>query len=237
MANVRTTIGSNSAPLALTCEHASHALPAEYGTLGLDVEMLRDHIGWDIGAAAVARELAQGFRAPLVESAYSRLLIDCNRDLGDHDLIAGESHGVHVPGNGDIDEAARDRRVRDFYQPYHDAIDDMLASCARSVLLLSVHSFTPSLGGNTRDFDIGVLYDDHEEHAENLFRTLALQGFSVRRNEPYSALEGLIFSARSHGQRHGVPYLEIEINNGLLRSGGETASIATRIAAALGKVI
>ena len=36
---------------------------------------------------AVARLVAQAFAAPLVESAYSRLVIDCNRDLSDHDLI------------------------------------------------------------------------------------------------------------------------------------------------------
>ena len=29
---------------------------------------------------------------------------------------------------------------------------------------------------------------------------------------------GLIFSARSHGRRHGLRYLELEINNRLLRS-------------------
>ena len=37
-------------------------------------------------------------------------------------------------------------------------------------------------------------------------------------NEPYSGLDGLIYSARRHGRRHGVRYLELEINNALLRA-------------------
>lgn len=234
---VRLTAGSPTSPLVLTCEHASTELPAEYGTLGLSRDEILDHVGWDIGAASVARRLAAAFGAPLVESAYSRLLIDCNRSLDDHDLIVADSHGVHVPGNRHLGEAERARRIRDFYEPYHDAIDSLLAARERPSLLFSVHSFTPVLRGKTRGFDIGVLYDDHLEHAELLVEALGRQAFAVRRNEPYSGLEGLIFSARSHGQRFRVPYLEIEINNGLLRSEERAADVAARIGAALHEVL
>ena len=236
IASVRRTSGSKAAPLVLTCEHASAALPAEYGSLGLTRDEVLDHIGWDIGAAEVARALAKAFDAPLVESGYSRLLIDCNRDLGDHDLIVADSHGVHVPGNRHLGEAERERRIRAVYDPYHDAIDETLAAHASPALLFSVHSFTPELRGKKRGFDVGVLYDDHREHADLLVDALGAQQFSVRRNEPYSGLEGLIFSARSHGVRHRLPYLEIELNNGLLRSGEQIAAVAARVAAALRQV-
>lgn len=234
---VRLTAGSTTSPLVLTCEHASSALPLEYGTLGLGRDEILDHVGWDIGAASVARHLAAAFAAPLVESGYSRLLIDCNRSLDDHDLIVADSHGVHVPGNRHLGEAERERRIRDFYEPYHDAIDAMLAARTRPALLFSVHSFTPVLRGKARGFDVGVLYDDHLEHAELLVEALASRRFSVRRNEPYSGLEGLIFSARSHGQRFRVPYLEIELNNGLLRTEEQMAEVAARVAAALREVL
>lgn len=237
LAPVHVVAGAKTSGLVLTCEHASAALPPEYGMLGVPRHELMDHVGWDIGAALVARRLAREFDATLVESAYSRLLIDCNRDLGDADLIVADSHGIHVPGNRGVGEVERQRRIERFYEPYHDAIDATLAGQRGTALLLSVHSFTPMLRGRKRGFDIGVLYDDHHERADLLFESLAEQRFSVRRNEPYSGLEGLIFSARSHGQRHRMPYLEIEINNGLLRHEEEAAEVAVRVAAALRKVV
>jgi predicted N-formylglutamate amidohydrolase len=233
---VHLTPGTGAAGLVLTCEHASAELPPGYGTLGLGRDEILDHVGWDIGAAAVARHLAAEFAAPLVESAYSRLLIDCNRDLADDDLIVADSHGVHVPGNRQLGPVERERRIADFYEPYHDAIDRVMSAAAPR-LLFSIHSFTPILRGRARGFDVGVLFDDHRDHAETLFAALAEQSFAARRNEPYSGLDGLIFSARSHGHRHGIPYLELEINNGLLRREEQIAEVAARVAAALRQVL
>src|SRR5262245_51115844 len=105
-----TLLGSaTGARVVLTCEHASAAVPDEYGGLGLAHEQLSDHIGWDIGAAALAEKLSRGLAAPAVLSAASRLLVDCNRDLGDADLMPRQSHGVAVPGNSAIDPAERGR--------------------------------------------------------------------------------------------------------------------------------
>ena len=218
--------------LVLTCEHASCLVPVEYDDLGLEPEELTEHIGWDIGAAEVTTALAARFDAPAVLAGVSRLVIDCNRDLGDADLIAAESHGVHVPGNPDLDEADRRRRIQDFYDPYHAAIDAALAM-RPGARLVSVHSFTPRLRGRERRFDIGVLFDAHADDARRVGECLANQGLTVRYNEPYSAVDGLIFSARTHGCRHGVRYLELEINNGLLRSANETSRIAAAIERAL----
>src|SRR5215468_3353707 len=145
------------APVVLTCEHASAAVPDEYANLGLAPAQLGDHIGWDIGAAAVAEELSRGLRVPAVLSAASRLLVDCNRDLNDIDLMPHESHGIAVPGNAAIDAQERERRLARFYDPYHAAVDALLDRCPEA-LLLSIHSFTPDLNGCTRPFDVGVLY-------------------------------------------------------------------------------
>lgn len=227
------TKGSRASALVLTCEHATSRLPEEYGGLGLGPRELAEHIAWDIGAAAVSRHLAEAFDAPAVESGYSRLLIDCNRDLADHDLIVEESHGVAVPGNRALEAEEREGRVRRFYAPYHDAVDDVLAASTAGSLLLSVHSFTPVLGDQARDFDVGVLYDDHAGAAERFAAALGAQSLAVRHNEPYSGFDGLIHSARTHGRRHGLVYLEIEINNRLLRRQQQIAEVSERIAAAL----
>jgi predicted N-formylglutamate amidohydrolase len=83
-----------SVPLVLTCEHASCAVPIEYDDLNLGTEHLTEHIGWDIGAREVTDTLASHFGATAVLAGVSRLVIDCNRDLTDHDLIVAEVHGV-----------------------------------------------------------------------------------------------------------------------------------------------
>ncbi len=221
-----------SAPLVLTCEHASHLVPVEYNELGLDAEQLTDHIGWDIGASDVTQVLAAHFDATAVLAGVSRLVIDCNRDLADHDLIVQESHGTRIPGNARVDECERTRRIRDFYDPYHDAIDSVLNERA-APLLLSMHSFTPSLNGRERRFDVGVLFDTSPVEAEAVTASLTGDGLRVRQNEPYSALDGLIFSARTHGLKFDLRYLELEINNRLLAEREQTARVAAAVARAL----
>ena len=42
----------------LVCDHASNRVPRQLDTLGLDAVQLADHIGWDPGAADVARRLS-----------------------------------------------------------------------------------------------------------------------------------------------------------------------------------
>ncbi len=220
--------GGAHAPLVLTCEHASAYVPGEYADLGLTPADLRDHIGWDIGAAVVTTELARRLDVPAVLSGASRLLVDCNRGHADCDLIPHESHGVVIPGNANLSVEERARRLARFYDPYHAAIDATLAQ-HRGAMLLSVHSFTPRLNGRERAFDVGVLFDAFVDFAELLAAEIATVGYRVRLNEPYSGLDGLIHSARCHGQRHGVRYLELEINNGLLREYDAARAVAARL--------
>lgn len=224
--------GTAAAGVLLTCEHASAGVPAEYADLGLCEADLRDHIGWDIGAATVTVELSHQLAAPAVLSPVSRLLVDCNRSLEDHDLIPAMSHGVVIPGNLDLTAAERRRRLARFYEPYHAAVDAALARYP-GALLLSIHSFTPSLNGAERPFEVGVLFDDFEDEAHALAARVAAVGFGVRMNEPYSGFDGLIYSARRHGRRHGVRYLELEINNRLLREEQGARAVAARLVSAI----
>ncbi|MCS6925187.1 MAG: N-formylglutamate amidohydrolase, partial [Candidatus Binatia bacterium] len=181
-----------SCPLVLTCEHASWVIPQEYRNLGLSETELRRHIGWDIGARVVVTSLVRAFDAPAVCTRYSRLLIDCNRDLHEHDLIVLESDGSRIPGNRSISERERHHRIEQFYLPYHNAIDQLLASRkTSSPLVCSIHSFTPVLRNTRRDFDVGVLFDRYEDLAREIGQRLAGKGYRVRYNEPYSGYDGL----------------------------------------------
>jgi predicted N-formylglutamate amidohydrolase len=216
--------------LVLICEHASYAVPKEYQGLGISSEEIRRHIGWDIGARAVVESLAQALDAPAVCAGYSRLLIDCNRNLNDHDLIVPESDGTTVLGNQDLSEEELKKRIEWFYQPYHAAIDRLLISRRnRQTIVLSIHSFTPILGKKERQFDLGILFDCYDDLAQEMGQRLRHCGYRVRYNEPYSGYDGLIFSARSHGERHGLIYLELEINNSLITHPERAAQIGERM--------
>lgn len=225
--------GAHDAPFVFTCEHASSAVPDRYDGLGLRPLDLVDHVAWDIGAAALAHDLAAAFDAPLVESGFSRLVIDCNRDLHDHDLIVTETHGVVVPGNHDLSAAERTERIARYHRPYHDAIDEVLTGRPAETILVSIHSFTPELRGTKRELEVGVLYDDHIPLAGTVADALAASGLVVKHNEPYSGMDGLIYSARVHGVRHGLRYVELEVNNGLLREEAAVAVIAGKVAGGL----
>ncbi len=220
--------------IVLTCEHASYAVPRDYRNLGIEDDDLRRHIGWDIGARWVVEALSHALDAPAVCSRYSRLLIDCNRDLHDHDLIVPESDGTKVWGNADVSDEEKERRIDEFYRPYHDAIDQLLRERTnQKTILFSIHSFTPVLGQKARPFDLGVLFDQHEDLAQEVGQRLHHQQYRIRYNEPYSGLDGLIFSARSHGDRHGLLYLELEINNELIAQ----AERAQRVGQVIGETL
>ena len=51
--------GALDAGAIIVCDHASNAIPPDYGTLGLKREALERHIAYDIGAAEIARRSAQ----------------------------------------------------------------------------------------------------------------------------------------------------------------------------------
>lgn len=229
--------GDARAPFVFTVEHASAAVPDEYADLGLGPADLSDHVAWDIGAAVLARRLAAEFAAPVVESGCSRLVVDCNRDLRDHDLIVEETHGVVVPGNRALDAAARADRIARWHAPYHAAVDDVLGTRRDSTILVSVHTFTPELRGERRALEVGVLYDDHFGLAGTLADALGSTGLVVRHNEPYSGLDGLIYSARVHGARHALRYVELEVNNGLLRDDAGVAAVAEKVAVGLRSLV
>ena len=58
------------ASVVLVCDHASNRIPANLDQLGLGSVELSQHIAWDIGAAPVARLLAERLDAPAVLAGY-----------------------------------------------------------------------------------------------------------------------------------------------------------------------
>ncbi len=223
---------SNS-PFLITCDHAGRRLPRSLGSLGLPESELSRHIAWDIGAAGVARFMAEELGAFAILQTYSRLIIDCNRPLGMPSSIATLSEDTVIPGNRDVGPEEAERRARAIFTPYHDRIREELERRERRQqpsVLVAMHSFTPSYQGVGRPWHVGVLYNRDARLAHVMLRLLRGDpGINVGDNEPYAASDGTDYGVIEHGERRGIPYVEIEIRQDLVRDEAGQTGWARRL--------
>jgi predicted N-formylglutamate amidohydrolase len=218
----------------LLCDHASPRLPRALGDLGVSEAERFTHIGWDIGAAEVARELSRRLDAPLVLSGYSRLAIDCNRPPGVASSIPEVTCGIPVPGNVALDPEDRSAREEALFWPYHRAAAGLFAARdaagVRSVVL-SIHSFTPSLHGKDRPWHVGVLYGRDRRVADRLLAALAGMGdLVVGDNQPYWISDNTDYGIPVYGERAGRPSVMIEIRQDLIGTREGAAHWGERLA-------
>ncbi len=228
------------APLVLTCEHARNHLPVSGGIGRAEREVLRTHRGWDIGAWELTRDVARRLRTSAVGGRWSRLWIDLNRRVDDPTLILPCAGGVELPWNRSAGPDETERRVLACHVPYHLEIDRLiLRRLLRGIrpLVLAVHSFTASYEGRIRCFDAGVLYDRHGGAARLLGRSLRRAGFSVRYNQPYSGALGMMYAVERHGSHHGLPCLELEINQELFGRPSSVSRIGAAVAEGVEKIL
>jgi predicted N-formylglutamate amidohydrolase len=218
-------------PLLFLCDHASNALPAAYGTLGLAPELFGTHIASDIGAAEVTRTLAGAFGAPAILGTWSRLLVDLNRGADDPTLVMKLSDGSLIPGNARIDAAETARRIADFHAPYHAAVAAEIAAMrmlGTLPVLVSMHSFTPVWKGWARPWEIGILWDRDGRLAKPLIAEFERDGFVVGDNEPYDGeLEG--DTLYRHGTMLGLPHVLIEMRQDLIADATMARAFAARL--------
>jgi len=208
-----------TAPLLLVCDHASRVVPERLGRLGLDDAVFERHIAYDIGAAQVSRHLSEHLDAPLVLAGFSRLVIDLNRPLGHPDSIVEESDDTPVPGNQGLNETAKRQRIRELFEPYHDAVNRALARIwerGKPPAIFSVHSFSPGYGEKPRPWDIGVLWNRDPRIAVPLMEKLEARGLNVGDNEPYSG-QHLAYTIDMHGGSAGLANCVVEINQDQVR--------------------
>lgn len=196
----------------LICDHASHRLPEAVGTLGITEADLRTHIGWDIGAADVARRLSELLDATLVLAGYSRLVVDNNRPPHVPSAMPLVSGGVRIPGNEGLDDAARAARVEALHQPYHSAIARLLDQRGPATVLLSIHSFTPEpLHGAPRPWPVSMLYGRDARLAHRFLGALRDEELHVGDNEPYRVTDESDHSIPVHGERRGLLHTAFEL--------------------------
>jgi predicted N-formylglutamate amidohydrolase len=197
----------------LLCDHASNAVPADID-LGITPALLDKHIAIDIGAADVTRALAAKLGCAAILATVSRLVIDLHRESDHVGLIPHASDGHPIPGNENVDRAARIAR---FHAPYHRLLRAKIRAL-RPKLILSIHSFTPRLehGGTDRPWQVGILYNRDTRAAHPSVAFLRERGFVTGDNEPYS---GRLLNAtlNRHAEGQGIPSVAVEIRNDLIR--------------------
>lgn len=206
-------------------DHASNQLPCDID-LGIEPALLEAHIAWDTGVRAVSESLVQnnGFAAFL--GAYSRLLVDLNRDEDDHAVIPRQSDGARIPGN-DLTPDEREARLASFHRPYHNRLRQLLSEC-RPALILSLHSFTPALESNpgeARPWEVGVLYNQQDKASRLAIPFLEDAGLLVGDQLPYS---GKLLNAtmNRHAEANLIPYVGIEMRQDLASEPSDQARFA-----------
>ena len=218
----------------LTCDHAGRNIPRQLDGLGLPEHETLRHIAWDIGIGAVGRQLSQLLDAAVILQSYSRLVIDCNRDPNVASSIPEISETTEIPGNHGLDEAARAARVEAIFRPYHDGLAaalDRRAAEGRASVLVALHSFTPVFKGVSRPWHVAVLFNRDSRLAHPLAESLRAEGaFFVGENEPYAVSDVTDYTVPVHGERRGLPHVEIEIRQDLITERAGQMEWAERLA-------
>lgn len=199
--------------LVLTCEHAGNLIPREHQRLFSGAaEVLKSHRGYDPGAYDLytfLRNIANYHK----EHHISRLLVEINRSLGNSQVFSEFTRELSDSQKKDILEA--------YYFPYRKEVEsqiDEIISNGDSVLHLSIHSFTPSLNGEERNADIGLLYDPRRSEeklfCKNLKERLLKEDkdLKIRYNYPYlGKADGFTTFLRKRFPKNYLG-IEVEVN-------------------------
>lgn len=221
----------------LAVDHASPYVPRSLRQLGLPASELARHIAWDIGALAVAREVAEALDAVLIAQNYSRLVIDCNRDPAAASSVPTESEWTRIPGNIGLSAQQLAARRREIFDPYHARLAALLEARRQSnrpTILVAQHSMTEIFKGAHRSMHCAVLYNRDRRFAGRVLEALQSDpALLVSENEPYFMSDATDYTIPHHAESRGLPYVEIEVRQDLIRDVSGQRAWAARIAAAL----
>lgn len=216
----------------LLCEHALPRIPRRLNHLGLPKPERLRHIGWDIGALALARDLSARLDAALFHTSYSRLVVDCNRPLDNPSLMPEVSETTVIPGNCNLEPAERDERLKVLFHPFQTAVSrrlDLRQAAGKRTFVVGVHSYTPIYKGVARPWHAGILYAGATGFAGRMIHALEQQsGLVIGDNEPYR-IDHDDYTVPVHGDARGLPALLIEVRHDLIASAQGVAEWAERL--------
>lgn len=201
--------------LVLTCEHAGNQIPTTFQYLFNDASAdLNAHTGWDPGALQLTEALAEAFQVDYHAYHYTRLLIEMNRSEKHPQLYSKFSQKLMSQDKNYL--------LRTYYQPYRKKIEGVIRDFIEEghlVVHVSVHTFTPVLDGQTREVEVGLLFDDLRA-GETAFSKSWKQEVEkidpqlvVRYNEPYlGSDDGFTTFLRTLFTDEDYLGLELEVN-------------------------
>jgi len=199
--------------LILTCEHGGNSIPIVYADYFKNSHnILHSHRGFDLGALDVFNTIKT-----LAEyshySTTSRLLIELNRSLH-HKNIFSEFTKT-------LTKTDKEAIIKTQYLPYRNAIEKEIRSLInknKTVLHLSIHSFTPIFNAKERACDIGILCDSSIQTeklwAAQFKKNLQTEdsNLTVRYNYPYLGKADGFTTALRKQFPHNYIGIEIEVN-------------------------
>jgi predicted N-formylglutamate amidohydrolase len=190
-------------------------VPAAYRSLFAGAgALLASHRGYDAGALKLARDVARQLGAELVYATTTRLLVDLNRSARHRQAFSAITRALHTSERATI--------LARYHTPYRERVERWIAReilAGRRVLHVSCHSFTPTLAGEVRRADVGLLYDPArpaEVAWARRWRALLLAAapqLRVRRNYPYRGIaDGLTSDLRKRFAPARYAGIELEVN-------------------------
>ena len=221
--------------ILVVSDHASNRVPD-----GIDLcihpALLDEHVAIDIGVAGVAQRMVEQPGIAAFLANVSRLVCDCNRDEDAPAVIPHSSDGHAIPGNL-FDVEGREARLERFFRPYHNALAELLDRTPPR-LIVSLHSFTPSLASKPeelRPWQCGILYNEDDRASRLAIPLLEAEGLIVGDQQPYS---GKLLNAtmNRHAEAHGRPYFGIEVRQDLIGDEAGQAEWAERLGRVAGEV-
>ena len=205
-----------SVKLLIVADHASNYIPKNYNNLGLTKKEILTHKAYDPGVRDLAINLSKKLNSQLVLGQYSRLLIDCNRDVDDPTLISVISDRKLILGNIKITKQERVNRINKIYNPYHEKIKKKILEKKINVII-SLHSFNPIFKGKKRFLKYGILSNQDRRLSDLILNELKKKKNIVGDNKPYkgSLIGDTLYK---HALKRGIHHSLIEIRNDLLSS-------------------
>jgi N-formylglutamate deformylase len=166
------TLQRGHVPMLVSLPHDGSFIPDDIATRMHPAARRAPDTDWHVGR--LYEPLAQALGASVLKPKASRYVIDLNRPADGHALYPGQRETGLVPvigfdgeplyrGGSEPDDAEIQRRINDYWRPYHQAIAQELARlCAehgRAVLWEghSIRSRVPMLfEGQLPDFNLGT---------------------------------------------------------------------------------
>ncbi|MDB4838033.1 N-formylglutamate amidohydrolase [Marinomonas sp.] len=201
-------------PVVLVCEHAGNLVPLSLQNLGLSQSTLKQHIAWDLGAKETAKLIAERLGATLVIQRYSRLVIDCNRPPQSDSAILSMSDGMPIEANVGLSDTEKLQRINEIFEPFQQVVQDKISRPSCKVAI-SIHSFTRTMSGAKRPWDIAFLYRNDQLTSGELARDISgsIPKERIGMNEPYQITDDEDWFVIKQGEASGKFHSLIEICN------------------------